>query len=535
MLLGLALWTPCLAAWTPDQTAVAIPMRDGASLAADVYLPDAPGKYPTILIQTPYNRTWVRSWFRPVGGLGIVDRTRYAYVIVDWRGFYGSKAAAQGVRLPNYGRDGYDAVEWIAAQEWSDGKIGTWGPSALGKVQFMTAKERPPHLVCCVPVVAAEGNAYEDLLENGTFREAHTKSLVRLGYTGFSLLDRVQDSTQVWRLLRRSGDRVESVDVPMLVITGWYDHGTERQIATFRALLANAGPVTRASTKLLVGPWEHVGVGKAEQGALRYDEAASESERRALEFFDYWLRDDRGNGWDAAPLYTWWQMNESGWKTVREAVGPATTERTLYLHGDGRLADDPPVANDASRTYTSDPKSPVPTIGGANLGRLGGEGVLTGPQDQAPLEQRDDVLVHATEPLAEPLRVFGNVRLTFSFSLDRPDTSFAVRLCDVWPDGRSMLICDGITRAKYREGPDHAATVTPGQIYTVTLALPPTAITLADGHRLRVSIAGSNYPRFELNPHTGADRFNAEGAVPVQCTIYHDAARAAKVTVPVLR
>jgi predicted acyl esterase len=519
----------------PEQTAVAIPMRDGASLAADMYLPAAPGRYPAILIQTPYNRVLVRSWFRSVGGHGIVDRTRYAYVILDWRGFYGSKPAAQGVRVPDYGRDGYDAVEWIAAQEWSDGKVGTWGPSALGKVQFMTAKERPPHLVCCVPVVAAEGNAYEDFFENGTFREAHGKSLVRLGYTGFGVLDRVQDSTQVWRLLRGRSDRVASVDVPMFVITGWYDHGTERQIGTFRALLQSAGPVTQQNTRLIVGPWEHVGVGKAEQGALRYDEAAGESERRALQFFDYWLRGQKGDGWDATPLYTWWQMNESDWKTVEEATGPATVERTLYLHEDGRLADDPPAANDGQRTFTSDPKSPVPTIGGANLGRLGGEGVLTGPQDQTPLEQRNDVLVYTTEPSTEPLRIFGSVRLTFSFSLDRPDASFAVRLCDVWPDGRSMLLCDGMTRAKYREGPDHAATVTPGEVYTASMSLPPTAITIADGHRLRVSIAGSNYPRFELNPNTGADRYSAEAAVPVQCTLYHDAARAAKLTAPVLR
>ena len=523
------------AAWVTEQTAVAIPMRDGAALAADVYLPEAPGRYPTILIQTPYNRTQARGWFRPVGGHGIVDRVRYAYVILDWRGFYGSRAAGQGVRRPEYGRDGYDAVEWIARQEWSDGKVGTWGPSALGKVQFMTAKEQPPHLTCCVPVVAAEGNAYEDCFENGVFREAHMQSLARLGYSAFGLLDRVQDSTQVLRLLSGRSDQVERVNVPTFVITGWYDHGTERQLGTFGALLERAGPVTREHTNLLVGPWEHVAVGKAEQGVLRYDEAAGECERLALRFFDYWLRDEKANGWEAQPLCQWWQINESGWNAAEAAEGPATEDQALYLHADGRLDREPPAPDEATRTYVSDPQAPVPTLGGANLGRLAGEGVLTGPQDQAPLEAREDVAVYTSAPFAEPLRTFGKVRLTFSFSVDRPDASFAVRLCDVHPDGRSMLICDGITRAKYRNGPAQAAPVTLGEVYTATVALPPTAITLTEGHRLRVSIAGSNYPRFELNSHTGADRYRPVDAVPAKCSLYHDEGREMRLVVPVLR
>ena len=533
--LAVAFWlASCAYAWLPDQAAVAIPMRDGASLTADVYLPEAPGRYPTILIQTPYDRTRVRNWFAPVGGHAIVDRTRFAYVIPDWRGFHGSKAAAQGVRRPDYGKDGYDAVEWIARQEWSNGRIGTWGASALGKVQFMTARERPPHLVCSVPIVAAEGNAYEGFFENGVYREAHLKSLVRLGYGGFGLLDRVQESTQVARLFRGRSDQVEAINVPVFMITGWYDHGTEREIGTFRALLDRAGSVTREHTNMLIGPWEHIGVGKAEQGALHYDEAAGESERMALRFFDYWLRDQQDNGWEKTPLLTWWQMNEGAWQSVGRPAGPRTGDRTLFLHADGRLDPTQPTADEPSRTFTSDPKSPVPTIGGANLGRLAGEGILTGPQDETPLEQRTDVLVYTTEPTAQPLRIFGPVKLAFRFSLNRPDASFAVRLCDVWPDGRSMLICDGITRAKYRNGAAQAAEAKPGEVYTATVALPPTAITIADGHRLRVSIAGSNYPRFELNSNTGADRYKAEEAVPVECVIYHDAARATRVGVAVL-
>ncbi|MBM3498067.1 MAG: CocE/NonD family hydrolase [Armatimonadetes bacterium] len=523
------------AAWATDQTLATIPMRDGASLAADVYLPEDPGRYSTVLIQTPYNRTLVRSWFRPVGGHGIVDRERYAYVILDWRGFWGSKAAGQGMLAPDYGKDGHDAVEWIAQQDWSNGKVGTWGPSALGKVQYMTAKEQPPHLTCCVPVVAAEGNAYEDFYENGVYRAAHMGSLIRLGYSGFGLLDRFQDSTQVLRLFGGRSDQVERVNVPVFAITGWYDHSTERHLGTFRALVERAGPVTRQHINLLIGPWEHVGVGKTEQGALRYTEAVDESERQALQFFDYWLRDEKGNGWAQAPMYQWWQMNERGWNVAEVASGPQTAEQTLYLHADGLIDRQAPAAGDPPRTYLADPQAPVPTIGGANLGWLAGEGVSTGPQDQRPLESRDDVLVYTSEAFAEPLRIFGSVKLTFSFSLDRPDASFAVRLCDVWPDGRSMLICDGITRAKYRNGPAQAAPVEAGKVCSATVALPPTALTVAGEHRLRLSIAGSNYPRFELNAHTGADRYKAEDAVPAECTVYHDAGRPATLMAPALK
>jgi predicted acyl esterase len=535
LLLSALAFTSAHAAWLPDQAAVAIPMRDGASLAADVNLPREPAKYPTILIQTPYNRKQFRPALRLPGVQGIMDRAHYAYVILDWRGFFESKPAAQGARRPDYGQDGCDAVEWIAQQPWSNGKVGTWGASALGKVQFMTAKEQPPHLTCCVPLVAAEGNAYEDFCESGVFRTAHLKSLVNLGYSGLGLLDRITDCTRLWRLFRGRSDQVEAVNVPVLMVTGWYDHSTQRELGTFRALLERAGPVTREHTNMLIGPWEHIGVGKAQQGALRYDEAAGESERQALRFFDYWLRDQKGNGWEKAPLFAWWQMNGSGWLSTDRPSGPGTAERTLTLHADGRLDEAPPAADEPTRVFTADPASPVPTIGGANLGRMAGEGVLTGPQDQTPLEQRDDVLVYTAQPTDEPLRVFGSVALTFSFSIDRPDASFAVRLCDVHPDGRSMLLCDGITRAKYREGPDHAAAVTPRQVYTATVVLPPTAVTIADGHRLRVSISGSNSPRFEVNANTGADRFDATKAVPATCVVYHDAARPTRLAVPLLK
>jgi putative CocE/NonD family hydrolase len=188
----------------------------------------------------------------------------------------------------------------------------------------------------------------------------------------------------------------------------------------------------------------------------------------------------------------------------------------------------------------------VPTIGGANLGqdrntgnvtvsgvRVGG-GLLAGPQDQAELERRDDVLVYSTAPLTAPLRLFGRAAVNLTFAIDQPDASFAVRLCDVYPDGRSMLVADSITRARYRDGTDRPAPVEPGKTYTVELGLPPIGLTFVPGHRLRISVAGSNAPRFELNPHTGADHFDADAAVAVTCTLFHGGTQPSTLVVPVL-
>jgi len=154
--------------WTAEQTAVAIPMRDKASLAADVFLPPTPGKYPAVVVQTPYDRTLLRAALRGVGDKGFWDREHYAYVVVDWRGFFGSKNAGRP-GAARRGLDGFDVVEWTAAQSWCDGKVGTWGPSALGRIQLDTAQEAPPHLVCCVPLVAPIGQRYEDYYEGGVF------------------------------------------------------------------------------------------------------------------------------------------------------------------------------------------------------------------------------------------------------------------------------------------------------------------------------------------------------------------------------
>jgi predicted acyl esterase len=535
--------------WTRQKTAVEIPMRDGQVLIADVYLPERPGRYPTVLVQTPYSRKRMGAALPDDKAReSLFDRDHYAVVVLDWRGFYDSKSARVVGERPQIGKDGYDAVEWVARQPWSDGKVGTWGPSALGRVQFATAAEQPPHLVCCVPLVAPDGYTYADYYENGVLREADIRMLDKLGFgLGAVVRPASKSSAPLYALAARAA-HPERFNVPMLLITGWYDHGLERQMETFEVLRTRSGEPTRTNTKLVIGPWHHMAVGKARQGALEYPGAAGERDRASQQFLDHWLRGETNSGWDQAAVVRWWQMGEERWLSAGSLAAIKTAPVTFDLGVDGTLQRRESTAGATAgiRRFVSDPKKPVPTIGGANLGQdsrggtavvsgvLVGDGLLAGPQDQAEVEQRDDVLVYTTAPLTEPLRMFGRVAVNLAFAIDQKDASFAVRLCDVYPDGRSMLVCDSIARATYRQGTDETAAVEPGQTYTLTLRLPPTALTVVAGHRLRISIAGSNYPRYELNSNTGADHFDAATAVAVKCSVLHGGAQASTLNVPLL-
>jgi predicted acyl esterase len=541
ILLGLSLIvTPARGAepepWVRQRTGVEIPMRDGQVLIADVYLPAAPGHYPTVLVQTPYSRKRLGAALPEDNTRErLFDRDHYAVVVLDWRGFYDSKAARKRNTRGQLGTDGFDAVEWIARQPWSDGKIGTWGPSALGRVQFATALEQPPHLVCCVPLVAPNGYAYEDYYENGVLREADVQMLDRLGFNLGAIVRPASKSSALIYTAPALQPRPERFNVPMLMITGWYDHGLTRQIATFETLRTRSGEATRTNTKLLIGPWHHMAVGKARQGALEYPGAAGERDRMSQRFLDYWLRGLKENGWDEIAVVRWWQMGEERWITAPSLAAVKTSPATFFLGADGTLSRDSAAGSRLEvRQFVSDPSKPVPTIGGANLGADSGEGLLAGPQDQAEVERRGDVLVYSTAPLTEPLRAFGRLTVKLAFAIDQKDASLAVRVCDVDRTGRSMLVCDSIARARYRDGTDEAAPVEPGKTYTVSLALPPIGLTLVPGHRLRISIAGSNAPRFEINPHTGADHFDAGAAVPVRCTLFHGGDTPSTLTVPVL-
>ncbi|MBI4567749.1 MAG: CocE/NonD family hydrolase [Planctomycetes bacterium] len=526
-------------AWKPEIKDVRVPARDGKFLAGDVYLPPRPGKYPSVLIQTPYNKNRLGAVTGEAAAdkrlksnyHGLYDREHYAYVVVDWRGFYGSREAKSATSRGR-GNDGFDTVEWIAKQAWSDGKVGTWGPSALGKAQFDTAAEKPPHLVCCVPLVATMGQTYEYFYDGGVFREAHVKALDALGFgVGVLRLFPLPD-VAVWKNLERDTYHPDLLDVPMLLITGWWDNFPDAILRNFNDFRKKSGPVARENTYLLVGPWDHMSVDMGEQGEAKYEGAADVARKATLAFFDHYLRGAKNDGWEKTPVVRYYQCGENApWVEAAQFPGRPVKEQTWNLTADGRITREAPGPATAdkplTRAYTYDPTDPPPTLGGANLPPL-----PHGQCDLKKLENRRDVLVYTTGKLSAPLRTCGNMRVSLSCGVNRADVDLAVWVADGLPDGRVMHVADAIQRAKLRAG--KVEPLTPGAVVTVTVRLPVTAYTFGQDHELKVLVASGNSPRYGRNPHTGADQWEAAGARSADVTLYHDAARPASLVLPML-
>ncbi len=529
--------------WQSVQRDIRIPMRDGKYLAADLFLPSRPGRYPCVLIQTPYNKDRLGA---PISGkvgdvsevgrggvsdtLGLLDRENYAYVVVDWRGFYASKSAMRDIqrrrRRWKRGYDGYDCVEWCAAQSWCNGRIGTWGGSALGKQQFDTAVEHPPHLVCCVPLIAPMGQRYEFYYEGGIPLEAHVKMLDFLGY---SVSRKVRSSphpdARIWRWIAAITYRPRDVQVPCLMITGWWDNYPDAVIQTFEDIVEKGGVRARSGSRLLIGPWDHVGIGLAKQGDVSFPGAELASAHAAKAFFDFHLRGIR-NGWDRSPRVRYWQCGAESWCAAQSWTGIKRRDQRLVL-GPGRI--DPERGSGDTREtalrYHYDPKRPTPTLGGANLPPL-----KHGPTRQNELLRRKDLLVYRTDRLRAPLELNGNASLTFHFSCDRVDCDFTARLCDERPNGDLILVGDAAQRAKYRNG--RTELLEPGRTYAITLKFPAAAYTFRSGHRLTLILGSGNYPRYERNPHTGGDFWDPATALDLDVTVYHGGKKPAVLILP---
>ncbi|PLX23987.1 MAG: hypothetical protein C0600_13835, partial [Ignavibacteria bacterium] len=294
LLLFIILSTTMLQAQLPfvDTT---ITVRDGKALAASLYHNGATGSKPVILVQTPYNKAVYNLTLNiNNGGVFPLDTARYSYVFVDWRGFYASKdAAVQGY---DRGLDGYDIVEWIAAQPWCNGKVATYGGSALGMIQFMTARHHPPHLVCAMPMIIDYRSEYSDYYYGGVLRREHVETLERLGFTTVSLITSQPVENIFWRSVRLANDYPEDIEVPLLMVSGWFDHYPTAVLRAFRDLRERSGASVRERHKLIMGPWLHSLVDKTKQGELEYPGAENIARQAALEFFDYHLNGAK-NGW----------------------------------------------------------------------------------------------------------------------------------------------------------------------------------------------------------------------------------------------
>ncbi len=562
-----------------------VPMktRDGVTLRADVYRPDDADRHPAILSRTPYDKRV--SWNSDYLGAIHAARAGYAYIVQDIRGRF----ASEGHYLPmtSEGRDGYDAVEWVASEPWCNGSVGMAGGSYLGRVQWQAAMEQPPSLKAIAPAIISSGPVSEfrargvqDFEQNVSwFALMAVEMANRLEKEGRDvteirrrLVDARQNLGEVLNFLpfkdvphfdfegiregfaaRASGDLPPAikgpedlfwdfpkVKVPCFHAGGWYDIFVGGTFESFARMRERGGTQkSREGQHLFIGPWVHGGQLPAYSGGLHFgpmaNAVASFSQTRQLMFFDRYLRDRDVE----IPPIRYFVMGLNRWRNAKSWPLPETEWRSLFLHSGGRArtaAGDGILSWDAPGTqppdsFDYDPANPTPTVGGRNLptGTL-----VPGPLDQTPVEARGDVLCYSTPELTEDLEVTGPVSLRLFAATSAVDTDFVARLVDVHPGGAAFNVAEGIVRARFRNGIFADKKVMPGETLELEVDLASVSAVFRRGHRLRLDVASSNFPRFDRNMNTG-NPFgeDAAGIVATQ-TVFHDADRPSHLRLPVI-
>jgi len=487
-------------AQTMERKTVMVRMRDGVKLATDIYLPKTDRKVPVILLRTPYGREGMSMILAYMQGKNV------ALAVQDMRGRHGSEGvSAAFISEP---LDGYETVEWLARQPWCNGRVGTAGISALGITQYLMHKRPPEHLVC-QNVMAAPESLYQTIVyQGGAVRRALFYGWV-LGQ-GFplevmSLILSEVDYNDMWRLMDLS-TAYDKVDVPIMHMAGWYDLYLRGNLHAFTHIQEEGGPGARGKQRLVIGPWIHsgfLGLTGTKVGELEYPANMKYPLQDVIAWFQECLQ-GKDRGFMDGPPVRYYVMGDTGdpdapgneWRAAGGWPVPADPV-AYYFHPDGELGTDAPAGENVPIEFVDDPWNPVPTLGS----RAHGE--QRHPVDLRPIEEREDVLVFSTPPLDEPLEVTGPITAKIFFETDVVDTDFVVRLSDVYPDGRSMLLTDGILRASHRESFEYRTLLEPGEQYSIEVEVWPTSIIFNTGHRIRVSVSGTNFPRFDINHHNG--------------------------------
>jgi predicted acyl esterase len=489
----------CRAQVAPQTTMV--PMSDGVKLATDVYLP-AKGKppYPTVLVRTPYGKAVGKGMAPNLGPQA------YALVVQDMRGRFASEGKP-AIIFGNDGlggehQDGHDTIRWIAKQDWSDGKVATYGASALGIVQNMAAPGAPEALKGEVVLVAFSEYYHQGAYEGGVWRKELLEGWLKSQkLEDVNLPTFLEHSTydDFWRKLSAEAHAGE-VNAPGVYIGGWYDIFLQGTINSFVTVQKEGGPNARGKCFLVIGPSAH---GPFNQ-KVNYPDAgqAPINVVAPMNLLAYWLKGEQDGVPKLKPVHYYvmgdtTDRNAPGnfWRSA-DAWPPPADVTPFYFHADHTLGKEKPAGDDRL-TYRYDPEKPVPTVGGQNLL------ISKGPMDQREVESRPDVLLFSTEPLPGPVEVTGRITARLHVSSDCPDTDFTVKLCDVYPDGQSMLVTDGIRRASLRTSFEKREPLEPGKAYELDVDLWSTSLVFNKGHRIRVAVSSSNSPRFEPNPNTG--------------------------------
>ena len=521
--------------YTPPQGAieVSIPMRDEVVLAGNVYLPEGDRPWPCVVTRTPYLKD--AMYGSADAGKKYTD-AGYAFMVQDVRG----KGRSEGFyrAFVDDGPDGYDTVEWMADQDWCNGKVGITGASAMGITSNLAATYNPPHLEAAFVVVAPSSRTTGSFI-GGAFKEKDSGDWSRRQGISEEVISNnaANYPDKAYWANGEINENRKYIDIPMYNYGGWYDIFNEGNVRNFVYLQNKGAKGARGNQKLTMGPFGHGEL----SGDLNYDAGglrglSIDGVDQEIRWFDYWLKGEDNGIMDEAPVRAYMMASarkdapsdKNRWLEFGDWP-PAPRDRAYYLHADGTLSPDKPTEADTI-SYTFDPENPVPTVGGANLT------FERGPMDQRVIEDRKDYLEFMTPPLEEDVVIAGPVTMKLHAATDGPDTDFTVKLIDVYPDGYEAIVLDSIVRARYREGrmPDEISMMTPNAPEEMEVDLWDTAITFEEGHRIMVTVSSSNYPRFDVNPNTGENPGPGVETRVAENTIYMTPDRPSAIMLPVI-
>ena len=555
---------------------VKVTMRDGVVLRADIYRPKAEGRFPVLLQRTPYNKAGGNDFGMQAAESG------YVAIIQDVRGRYTSEGEWYPFQFES--QDGYDTVEWAAALPYSNGKVGMWGGSYVGATQMLAAIAHPPHLAGICPVVTASNYHSNWTYQGGAFEQWFNESWTS-GLAQDTLNRRIQKSTDAmlgaWKLplsayplFNTAGDapaldspgslapyfldwlshpsfdsywkrwsiedHFSEINVPALHTAAWYDIFQGGSIRNYEGLKAHAATeAARRGQHLLVIIGGHAGGGR-QIGDVDFGASAAEFDENkvTLEWYDYLFKNVQ-NHFAQKPVRIF-VMGTNQWRDEDDWPLKRAHPTKYFLHsssganslrGDGMLSADAPQSEPADH-YLYDPANPVPTIGGPLC--CDSAHLQAGPRDQRSAEARDDVLVYSTAPFTADTEVTGQITLELFAKSSAVDTDFTAKLVDVAPNGFAQNLTEGIIRARYRESQEAPELLNPGRVYKLAIDLWSTSNVFRHGHKLRLEISSSNFPRFDRNLNTGRSAQFDDHWVTATNTVLHDAEHPSALLVPLV-
>jgi putative CocE/NonD family hydrolase len=533
---------------------IMIPMRDNVKLGAILYRPDAPGKFPALVYRTPYGVDDYDSYDEfPLKAA----KQGYLVFLVDVRGRLRSEGKFEAYR--NEKNDGYDLIEWVAQHPGCNGKVGTYGGSYPGIVQWQAMSQVPPHLVAAAPEMTPIGS-HHFMFNGGAFSHPwidwFAMNIVdELAKQKWEESDRHQwyntrpladlpllkeyapeyyhwlshpDSSSWWDFLNMEGDFGKFRN-PVFVESGWYDaaYGPEGATRGFNKMRTEAATdIARKETMLVLGPWNHTSLNtrKTKYGGIDFGtNAGIDYDEELLRFFDRQLK---GNTETSLPPVSIFVMGENKWRSENEWPLKRTVYTSYYLHSDRLLSNVLPK-KEKPDSYTFDPRTPL----------WDKSSDKSTPYDQKENESRSDVIVYTSLPFENDLEVSGEVAMELFVSSTAKDTDFTFTLCDVYPDGRSINLHGldaGYLRMRYRNSLAKQELMKPGETYKIRIGNVYTSNLFRKGHKMRIYITSSKAPHYDPNPNTGTEIATEKNLVPATNTIYHEVMKPSKIILPII-